>query len=351
MSESRPCHDTKTSSPSWRRVLNWRFLVRVVLAGACAALFVATVRAGDLSRGWSLIVQAPGLWVVVLPPLLGALADAAAWQQIFLAIGVRLPLGALVATRLSADGVARSLPSGVVFGEATALGLLTGRSGVSAETSLVSLASRKLFATFAHGLTVALSGLFGFAFLRGSSRLLLGRPGLEWFPLLAALGLVAAAVLSPRLALQGYVVKRFPLFTARLRQAGTPAERPFSLRTFLFLGMWLTEAAESFLILRALGSHLSFVQVFAFDVILSLVRSFALFAPAGLGVQDVGYLTILRALGSGPEAAGIATAFVLVKRAREVLFVLAGYLLLFLRAPQEGPSAAAERPLSVWSAS
>jgi hypothetical protein len=65
----------------------------------------------------------------------------------------------------------------------------------------------------------------------------------------------------------------------------------------------------------------------SFDAALSVVRSAAVFAPAGIGVQDVGYLTVLEAYGV-PGTSGIAPAFVLLKRMKEALFVAIGFIVI-----------------------
>ena len=56
-----------------------------------------------------------------------------------------------------------------------------------------------------------------------------------------------------------------------------------------------------------------------------MVRSAVVLAPSGLGVVDLGYATVLPMLGAD---AGGAPAFVLLKRAKEIFWVLAGYAIL-----------------------
>ena len=58
----------------------------------------------------------------------------------------------------------------------------------------------------------------------------------------------------------------------------------------------------------------------------------AFFAPAGIGVQDVGYLAVLNAYGV-PDANAIGPAFVVLKRMKELVFVAFGYA-LFVQRPQ-----------------
>jgi uncharacterized membrane protein YbhN (UPF0104 family) len=103
----------------------------------------------------------------------------------------------------------------------------------------------------------------------------------------------------------------------------------------LLLG-WLVESVETFVILRVLGAPLGFIEVFSFEAGLSLVRSLAFFAPAGVGVQDLGYIAFLQVVGL-PDAGALAAAFVLLKRGKELVWVGVGYLLLLVtgvRRPQ-----------------
>ena len=59
------------------------------------------------------------------------------------------------------------------------------------------------------------------------------------------------------------------------------------------------------------------------------MRSAAVPVPAGLGVQDVGYVLCLRALGV-PDATTVATAFVVLKRGKDLFWILLGFALMAL---------------------
>jgi uncharacterized membrane protein YbhN (UPF0104 family) len=99
----------------------------------------------------------------------------------------------------------------------------------------------------------------------------------------------------------------------------------------LFL-QWLLEAFETYLILRLLGVDLDPTTVLAIEVAASLLRSMAFAVPAGLGVQDLGYVAMLGAFGV-PEAATVGAAFVVLKRTKELFWIGAGYLVLLVRRP------------------
>jgi uncharacterized membrane protein YbhN (UPF0104 family) len=95
--------------------------------------------------------------------------------------------------------------------------------------------------------------------------------------------------------------------------------------TLAFLGCWCFEALESALLLHLVGVPVDLAAVFAFEGGLSMVRSVIVLAPSGLGVVDLGYATVLQVLGAEP---GAVAAFVLLRRAKEVVWVVAGYALL-----------------------
>ena len=70
---------------------------------------------------------------------------------------------------------------------------------------------------------------------------------------------------------------------------------------------WFAEAGETWVLLRLLGVDLSFAAVLAFEPVVSFARSAAFFIPAGLGVQDAGYMAFLRQAGGTPRGAGLAS--------------------------------------------
>jgi uncharacterized membrane protein YbhN (UPF0104 family) len=113
---------------------------------------------------------------------------------------------------------------------------------------------------------------------------------------------------------------------ARLRLGDASIPPTTGVAAFaMFLASWIAEAFDTFLVLWVLGAELSFLAVISFEGLLSLVRSLAIFVPAGLGVQDVGYLLVLQGLGV-PGALALGTAFLLLKRSRELALVVVGWI-------------------------
>lgn len=111
---------------------------------------------------------------------------------------------------------------------------------------------------------------------------------------------------------------------ARFSRMGS-SPRATWVSTGAFLGCWLLESVETAIVLRLIGAPLDLALAMAAEVGISLLRSLSNVVPAGLGVQDAGYATILPAMGLSPDS---AAAFVLLKRCKELVWIALGYVLL-----------------------
>ena len=87
---------------------------------------------------------------------------------------------------------------------------------------------------------------------------------------------------------------------------------------------WVLGALEAWVILHALGVQLSFADVWIMEAFVQSVRAASFFIPAALGTQEAAMLVMINWL-SGAQSVGIATA--LVRRARELLWIVASLLL------------------------
>jgi glycosyltransferase 2 family protein len=90
-----------------------------------------------------------------------------------------------------------------------------------------------------------------------------------------------------------------------------------------FLAAWLAEGLDSWISLRLLGVRVSYANVLSFDSLVSLIRSLAFFLPGALGVQELSYMAFLRTFGIGDDT-NLLMAFVLLKRAKEVFWIVTG---------------------------
>jgi uncharacterized membrane protein YbhN (UPF0104 family) len=293
----------------------------------------------------------PASMLIVLVPMGAALTlESLGWAWAFWRSGHDVPLWGIWRARVASEALALTLPAGMLFCESTKPFLLSRHCGLRTEVSLAGMATRKYLLLVSQSVYIAGFALLGAPFLERASPALLGRPGLS-LGLLAVGGVVFVAALASGLSLRdGRIAERVCGVLTRLpfeglRRRLDRSQRRFSdtdgeLRRFFpgtllgassptvcfFLG-WVLEAVETFLILRLLGVELPFEAVAALEVSLSFLRHVTFILPAGLGVQDLGYVAFLRALGvSDPLTVG--AAFVLVKRAKEVAWALVGYSLL-----------------------
>jgi hypothetical protein len=156
--------------------------------------------------------------------------------------------------------------------------------------------------------------------------------------LLAACGVALATLVTAVILLRGAVAARLhaalaPLAAARARLCAAGAT---------FYLCWLVEALESYLLLRLVGAEISPAQLIALEASITLIRSLAVFVPAGIGFQDAGYLAFLSAFAI-PEATQVGTAFLILKRAKEIVWIAVGYAVLAAQAPSRPLSRSRQR--------
>lgn len=329
--------------PLWRKVLPFA-LAAVAIAAVAYSLRDADLGATlDAVRG--LGARAP---LVAVPYLVGTVLHALAWRGL-LPRAQRPPLGSLLGIMLSTEAMRMTLPAGPAIAESSSVLLLRNRHGVAASVGVASIAAKKALVTFTHGLSVVVALALGWSMLRGASYRSWNGPWLIVFLIGSALALfavsigMALALLSKRTLARGaralavlpiarlrrWLDAKRAAIEAADRELATPFERrrDLVLPGVLLLGQWLTEAIETAVILALLGVDLSFVASMSTELTAVLLRSFAFVLPAGVGVQDAGYVAMFDAL-SGTRLATLGAAFVLVKRGKEIFWIALGYALL-----------------------
>jgi uncharacterized protein (TIRG00374 family) len=316
------------------------------------------LRGVEIRRVLDLLAARGGLLVFVpLPQAVGALAHACAWQLLLASLGHRVARIELFANYLAAESARMTLPAGVAAGESLAAWLVSHHAAVPIADSVAALAVKKCLVMLTNGLVAALALGLAYREVMGASLAALRGSTLWWLLLASSLGLLfAAAALAVAMRDPSLVeairslLSRIPV--AALRRAleenrgrATRAGLRLALLfrrdaivrltvpgSLLFL-QWLAESVETWLILRLLGAPLSFPSALAVEVLASLLRSLVFVVPNGAGVQDVGYVAMLAAFGV-PEATTVGVAFVCLKRLKELVWMVAGYLCLWIRRPQ-----------------
>ena len=284
--------------------------------------------------------------------------DTAGWAAILRGLEARVATWRLLRLRLSTEAVQLSFPGGPILAEGLKVWFLSRRFGVAVPEGSASLAVKKALQIGTQGVYLLTAAVVGSA-LAGRA---LGAPGgavrtLGMLSTLVSTGMVAV-LLSGRVAerlwrllrrvpvdrVQRWMIVREVAFmdTDQHVRAVLQSHVPGLVVAFLWiLAGWFAEARETWVLLKLLGIDLSFPAVLAFEPVVSFARSAAFFIPAGLGIQDAGYMALLRAAGI-PDAVNRAAAFVLLKRFKEVVWIAIGWILLLAaRAPAAGRRARA----------
>jgi len=327
--------------------MRWFRIAAFVL---CFFLFGRTLAHADLHAAYSRIRDVgPLAFIIPLPFLFVMMADAWTWQRLLRALGHKARLHRLLRVRFAIEAITNTVPIGGLWADTLGPALVSMTTGIAVADVFAASTAKRWVLIRMHSAYVTLSAAFGSAAILGASMNLVGNHALLVFVLLSALGLVLTSMGIEAIASRGQVAGRVARLLSRLRlqrvqtwisarhhhfayadaQLGrlstdVAATRAASFRLAFF---WLLEGFETFLILRLLGAPLSLIDVMSFDAALSVVRSVAIFAPAGIGVQDVGYLAVLEAYGV-PDAHAIGPAFIVLKRLKEAFWVLFGFAML-----------------------
>jgi uncharacterized membrane protein YbhN (UPF0104 family) len=301
----------------------------------------------DAASTWRAVTSAgPHVVVALVPFAIGMTLDAWGMVVLLRGLGHRASLAQMLPVRFASEALHATLPAGFVASDTATALLLEKRCDVPMRDGVVACIARKWLVMRAHAAYIAVGAVAGFAALTTLARAL-HAPALPWMVLasagvpLALSGAVGAGLLGRstfarfHAALARIPSKRLGRWLDSRRHEALATDGQVSrLRgargatwtaTLAFLGCWCFEALESALLLHLVGAEVDLVSVFAFEAGLSMVRSTIVLAPSGLGVVDLGYVAVLGALGVDP---GAVAAFVLLRRAKEAVWVAAGYALL-----------------------
>lgn len=262
-------------------------------------------------------------------------------------LGGRLRFGRVLSAQIAGEASTIGLPMGFLVGESVRPWLLSAGTPLGIGRALAVVMGRKFLLVLTQGLLIVTCSLLAFRQALGLSTSLTGGPWLWLVGLAFGLLLLGAAALLPLTlgggrrvhALFGWLQRTVP---NRLRNRLIQKERHF-LSTdrelvalfqlparalarpaaLIFVGVWALEGLEVWLILRLLGVPIDLGTAMYVEAVVALSRSVLPLAPAGLGIQDAGYVAFFSGLGMG-DGVSVGAAFCLVKRGREALWCLIG---------------------------
>jgi uncharacterized membrane protein YbhN (UPF0104 family) len=252
--------------------------------------------------------------------------------------------------RVATETVGNAMPLGMVWAEAAKPTLLARHADLSPATSLAGMAGRKYLLALSQAAYLVVGYLAGKNALEAGFARSLGMPGLAKTALVFAilLVLVAEGVASGLGA--GRLIARTCSLLARIpwtalrgvlggidhgaRSTDRAMVALFANRHRKMLQLslvnvvgWLFEALETWVILRALGSHVGLGDAIGIETLVVLLRQVLVFLPAGLGALEMGYAAFLTGTGGSLD---LCAAFVLLKRLRELAWLGVGGALLVL---------------------
>jgi putative membrane protein len=277
--------------------------------------------------------------VVLLPYFLVYVFDTWGWLLTFGSYAATRPsFLTLFRVRWAGECINSIIPTAYVGGEALKAYLLHKRA-VPALTASTSVVASKTCQVLAQVFFIGLGAL-------AAQRHLPADSGARRGMLLIALVMLVAIILlfllqrrgmfnSLRVLLSRLSI-RFKVFErneAHLRQLDEQIytfyrndRARFFGATFVYLLGWLIDALEIYVVCRLLGLPLSPTEAIAIESFISVAKSLGVFAPAAIGVQESGVMLLFHLFGL---PAPIAVAYALIRRGRELFYVLVGGALLY----------------------
>lgn len=296
-----------------------------------------------VSQGFSavlatLAVAGWGLLGVAAFHLLPLVLDAAAIHALF-SDGARATLCRTVLVRWVGESANSLMPAGALSGPALMIRQLSQR-GVPMQAAVAQITVSTTFQTLAQ-VVFALLGL----------ALVVARASQSMQHTLRVPLLIASSVLAVPIAMF-YLLQRRGFFGKLLRAAARFSGKRHWLKlmsqaealdaalqstydrwpqvaasfAWSLLG-WLVGTGEVYLILRLLGSGVSWGNALVLESLGQAIRGAAFAIPGSLGVQEGGYLLLAPLANLTPE---VALALSLAKRARELILAVPGLVYLHL---------------------
>ena len=319
-------------------------LLRALVVVLSAALFVRVLWVADLRNVVGLLADVgPLALLAVVPYGVAVTVDTAGWAAILRGLEARVATWRLLRLRLSTEAVQLSFPGGPILAEGLKVWFLSRRFGVAVPEGSASLAVKKALQVGTQGVYLLVAAVVAGSALPEGSGLRVVLFGLGMLSSLVSAGMIAV-LLSGRVAerlwrllrrvpvarVQSWMIAREVAFMdtdQHVRAVLQSHVRGLVVAFVWILAGWFAEAGETWVLLKLLRMDLSFAAVLAFEPVVSFARSAAFFIPAGLGVQDAGYMAFLRQAGI-PDAVNRAAAFVLLKRFKELFWIAVGWILL-----------------------
>lgn len=324
---------------SGERLVWVRRAVALATASIACAVLWNHVSEVDAFRAIALLTSVgPEALLLILPVLIATLADTLGWYFCIPGGHRNVRFLRLFLIRWGTDVLSTSLPGGVLAGETLRPLLLHRIFDLPATDAVASSVIMKGGIAVAQTMFFAAVGFLSAGVLDGFS---------AYVPAALAVGCAGVGlILMPRYVHVSDLLfrvgsggaTRWRMFVTRVAPrvkeienaigdfaVNHPARLMGALAMF-FIG-WIAIASEAYLVLMLLGTDASFGSAMRFEMIASLIRMGFFFVPAGVGVQEVGVTGLVNTMGFD-DPLPLAAAFILLKRLRELCWVVPGALVL-----------------------
>ena len=277
------------------------------------------------------------LGVILLPMILVYALEALGWRLTLGSSANRVGFGRLFAIRMAGESINVTTPAAYVGGEPMKAYLLK-RYGVPLVEGFASVITAKTTMTIAQVLFILLGLGLAFWILGASDHIVATAVvsvgllcfGVGLFVLMQRYGLAMGCLKilrSCRLRFNFIESKEAQLIELdqTIRNFYLQHRRTFYLALLTFFVAWMAETLEVYAILYYLDVPVDVVTSISIAALTVFIKGGTFFIPGSLGAQEGGYLLLL--LGYGyTDVTGIA--FALIRRLREILWILIGLVCL-----------------------
>ena len=278
-----------------------------------------------------------GVVWVLLPSVAMYLLEAWGWRVTLGRHAKKVPFHRLFLIRMAGEAVNFTTPAAYLGGEPMKAYLLS-RYNVPLVDGLASVVTSKTIMTLAQVLFILMGIGLGLALLNRSSEVVLAACvglGMLAFGTALFLALQRRGLFGGVLRLLdalGIAIKWLKKREHKLLALDEAISRFYSQDkrgfawafVFFFLG-WAVESVEVYFILYFLAQPIDVLTAFSIAGLLVFVKGGTAFIPGSVGGQEVGTLVLLVAFG---YSEGVAVAFAIVRRIREIVWIIFGLVAL-----------------------
>lgn len=325
-----PAKKWPLEAPRSKRVTHAALAFKMLATAGLLAVVTKFFSDLDTGAAWERIAQSGWALALLMVPALSALASDTGG----LAACVRAPFTGrlcikILPARFGCDSLCSALPGGVAMAEPVRSLLLSQALRAPVSEGVAAMLTAKVNMAAAQALFL---GGVAIVFLL-NDRLLRSLPILNAAALPAAM-LIGVLCVLILLFYAGWCpaflenrARSVREVRMHVRQFSRENARKLVASIGLFLTGWVFAGLEAYAILTILGADATMADGLLLEGTASLLRIAFFFLPSAVGAAEVGYATLIAALGVG-DPLTVSAAFIVLKRSRELLWIIGGLLTL-----------------------